>query len=142
MKILGIELNAKEAVVCLMASEAGLFNVMECRTRGIELRNPETAEGIRGFQFQMIKLIDDYSIDKVVIKQRHAKGKFAGSTNSFKMEAAIQLIDSVSVEMINPTEIKETLKKNPLDYNMKDLELRKFQEDAFYTAYTFALRDL
>jgi hypothetical protein len=44
--------------------------------------------------------------------------------------------------VIPATEIKETLKKNPLDYNMKDLELRKFQEDAFYTAYTFALRDL
>ena len=142
MNLLGIELNNKEAVVCLMNAEHGLFNIKECRTRGIELRKGETTEGIQGFQFQFKKLIEDYKIETVVIKQRPSKGKFSGSANSFKMEAAIQLVDGINVELIASTEIKETLKKNPLEYTMKDLELRQFQEHAFNAAYCFALRNI
>lgn len=139
MNILGVELNNKEAVLALINYEHGLLNVKECRSRGIELRKGETTDGIQGFQFQFSKFLEDYKIDKVVIKQRATKGKFSGSSNSFKMEAAIQLIQDVSVDMISATEIKETVKKNPLEYTMKDLELRQFQEQAFHTAYAFAL---
>jgi len=142
MNLLGIDLNNKEAVLCLMSVDNGLFNVKECRTRGIELRKGDTSEGIQGFQFQIKKLIEDYKIDRVVIKQRMTKGKFAGSANSFKMEAAIQLIEGLEVELISNTDIKETLKRNPLEYQMKDLELRQFQEPAFNTAYCYALRQL
>ena len=125
-----------------MSLDNGLFNVKECRTRGIELRKGDSSEGIQAFQFQVKKLIEDYKIDTVVIKQRMTKGKFAGSANSFKMEAAIQLLADVKVELIPNTEIKETLKKNPLEYQMKDLELRQFQESAFNTAYCYALRQV
>jgi len=142
MNLLGVDLNNKEAVLCLMSLENGLFNVKECRTRGIELRKGETTEGMQSFQFQVKKLLEDYKIDTVVIKQRLTKGKFAGSANSFKMEAAIQLIDNVNVELISNTDIKETIKKNPLEYQMKDLELRQFQEGAFNTAYCYALRKM
>lgn len=139
MNILGIELNNKEAVIALISYEFGLLNVKECRTRGVELRKGETAEGIQGFQFQMSKLLEDYKVDKVVIKQRATKGKFSGSANSFKMEAAIQLIKDAEVEMISATELKETVKKNPLEFTMKDLDLRQFQEQAFLAAYAYAL---
>ena len=140
MNLLGIELNNKEAVLCLLSIEGGLFNVKECRTRGIALTKSETSEGVKDFYNKMKKLIEDYKVETIVIKQRPTKGKFSGSANSFKMEAAIQLIDGVDVELIANTEIKETLKKNPLEYAMKDLELRQFQEHAFNTAYTYALR--
>lgn len=139
MNILGVELNNKEAVLALINYEHGLLNVKECRSRGIELRNGESAEGIQGFQFQFSKLLEDYKIDKVIIKQRASKGKFSGSANSFKMEAAIQLLSDVEAKLISNTEIKETLKKNPLEFTMKDLGLRQFQEQAFQTAYAFAL---
>lgn len=139
MNILGIELNNKEAVMALINYEHGLLNVKECRTRGVELRKGETSEGIQGFQFQFSKFLEDYKIDKVVIKQRASKGKFSGSANSFKMEAAIQLIKNVEVDIISATEIKETVKKNPLEFTMKDLDLRQFQEQAFLAAYAYAL---
>lgn len=140
MNLLGVELNNKEAVLCLMSAEDGLFNIKECRTRGIELRKGETTDGIHGFQFQFKKFIEDYKVDTVVIKTRPTKGKFSGSANSFKMEAAIQLIDGINIELISSTEIKETMKKNPMEYTMKDLELRQFQEHAFNSAYCFALK--
>lgn len=139
MNLIGVELNNKEAIFVLMSLNEGLFNVKECRTRGIELRDPENAEGIQAFQFQFKKLIEDYQIDTVVIKQRPMRGKFSGSANSFKMEAAIQLIENIQIEMVSNKEIKETLKETPLGYTMKDLELRQFQEEAFNAAYSFAL---
>lgn len=139
MNILGVELNNKEAVICLMSYTDGLINVKECRTRGIELRDNESSEGMIGFQFQVKKLIEDYAVNQVVIKQRPTRGKFSGSSNSFKMEAAIQLIDGVQVNLIANTDIKETLKKNPLEYTMKDIGLRQFQQQAFDAAYSFAL---
>lgn len=139
MNILGVELNNKEAVLALINYEHGLLNVKECRSRGIELRKGETTEGMQGFQFQFSKFLEDYKIDKVVIKQRATKGKFSGSANSFKMEAAIQLIQELEVALISATEIKETVKKNPLEFTMKDLGLRQFQEQAFQAAYAYAL---
>ena len=139
MNILGVELNNKEAVLALINYEHGLLNVKECRSRGIELRKGETTDGMQGFQFQFSKFLEDYKIDKVVIKQRATKGKFSGSANSFKMEAAVQLIQDVEVALISATEIKETVKKNPLEFTMKDLGLRQFQEQAFQAAYAFAL---
>ena len=139
MNILGVELNNKEAVLALINYEHGLLNVKECRSRGIELRKGETTEGMQGFQFQFSKFLEDYKIDKVVIKQRATKGKFSGSANSFKMEAAIQLVQGLEVALISATEIKETVKKNPLEYTMKDLGLRQFQEQAFQAAYAYAL---
>lgn len=139
MNLLGVELNNKEAVICIITYEHGLLNVKECRTRGISTAAPETSDGMKHFQFQFKKLLEDYKIDKVVIKQRPTKGKFSGSANSFKMEAAIQLIDGVQVELISNTDIKETLKKNPLEFTMKDLDLKQFQENAFNSAYAYAL---
>lgn len=139
MNILGVELNNKEAVVCIIGYEHGLFNVKECRTRGVNTANLESKDGITQFQFQFKKLLEDYKIDLVAIKQRQTRGKFSGSANSFKMEAAIQLIDGVQVELVANTDIKETLKKNPLEYTMKDLDLKQFQESAFQSAYTYAL---
>jgi hypothetical protein len=140
MNLLGVELNNKEAVLVFLNSDAGMFNVKELRTRGIELRDAESAEGIKTFQSLFAKLVEDYNIDTVAIKQRPMRGKFSGSANSFKMEAAIQLIEGIRVEMVYNQAIKDTLKSNPLEYTMKDLELRQFQESAFNTAYTFALQ--
>lgn len=139
MNLLGVELNAKEAVVCLVGFDSGLFNVKECRTRGIDLKKGDDAENIQNFQKQFKQLITDYKVDTVVIKQRPTAGKFSGSAASFKMEAAIQLISDVKVVMISNTEMKETLKKNPMEYTMKDLELRQFQQQAFNSAYCYSL---
>ena len=62
-----------------------------------------TAEDLRQFQFEFAKLMSDYSVDKVVIRERMPKGKFAGGAISFKLESAIQLIAG------QPSEISVTL---------------------------------
>ena len=94
-----------------------------------------TLSKVRDYQFAFAKLVEDYKIEKVVIKQRQTKGKFAGGGNGFKLEAAIQLIEDLDVTVVPSNEIKEKLKRNPLPIKFKDTGLKQFQEQAFTTAY-------
>jgi hypothetical protein len=67
------------------------------------LKKGHTGEDLRQFQFEFAKLRSDYSVDKVVIRERMPKGEFAGGAISFKLESAIQLIAG------QPSEISVTL---------------------------------
>ncbi|WP_075185378.1 DUF3010 family protein [Teredinibacter haidensis] len=135
MRVCGVEIKGKEAVICLLSSNNGLFEIADCRVRSLVLQDPDTSEGLRAFQVTMAKLAEDYRIDKIVIKERMKKGKFAGGAEGFKMEAAIQLIENVEVSLISTSRSKELLKAKPLPIAFSDTELKAFQEIAFITAY-------
>jgi hypothetical protein len=77
----------------------------------------------------------DYSVDKVAIKERMPKGKFAGGAISFKLESAIQLIADLNVTLLSPSQIKAALLENPLSIDFSETGLKVFQENAFKTAY-------
>ncbi|CAH0992856.1 hypothetical protein SIN8267_02993 [Sinobacterium norvegicum] len=135
MKILGIEMKANEANICLLEQTGQLFGLPDCRTRKLNLVDINSAEQLRSFQFAVKKLAEDYGVEKVVIKQRQPKGKFAGSAHGFKMEAALQLIDDLPVEIVTAAEIKAQLKEQPMPILFADTGLKMFQEQAFITAY-------
>ena len=135
MKICGVELSGNEAVICLLGLEQGQFNLPECRTRKLGLRKGYTREEFQQFQFAFTKLMEDYNVDQVVIKERMTKGKFAGGAVSFKLEAAIQLISAVDVVLVTPTQIKSTLEENPMPIEFADTGLKVFQQAAFTVAY-------
>ena len=79
--------------------------------------------------------MSDYKINKVAIRARMPKGKFAGGAISFKLESAIQLIADIEVELLSATDIKSAQKENKLPIPFEDTELKKFQKDAFIVAY-------
>lgn len=135
MRVCGIEIKGKEAVICLLESNKGLYDIPDCRVRSLVIKDPDTSEGVRDFQFAIAKLAEDYRVEKIIIRERQKKGKFAGSADGFKMEAAIQLIDGVEVALMNPTRSKELLKQKPLPVRFADTGLKMFQETAFVTAY-------
>lgn len=137
MKVCGIELKSNEAVICLLSLDMGLFDIPDCRARKLEIRDANDQLQIRDFQFAVKKLVEDYKIDQVVIRQRPMKGKFAGGAVGFKLEAAIQLIEGLTVTVMPTTEIKEQLKHNPVPVDFRDTGLKGFQETAFNTAFAF-----
>ena len=100
MQVCGIELKGSEAILCLLKYEKDAFILPEWRQRSFVLANSSDAESIREFQFAFVKLMQDYHVDHICIIERHQKGKLAGSANSFKLEAAIQLTD-LSVSLVN-----------------------------------------
>ena len=89
------------------------------------------------FQFTFAKLIEDYKVDKIIIKGRALKGKFAGGPVGFKMEAAIQLIQDIPVEILAGSFIKKTVAKSQITIDFRDTGLKQFQEQAFNTAFAY-----
>lgn len=135
MRICGIELKGSEAVICLLDYDQGAFSVADCRQRVFSVSDAQSTPGIRQFQFAFAKLVEDYKIEQVVITERMQKGKFAASATSFKLEAAIQLLGDLPVNLITTQQIKDMFKRNPIDVSIGDLGLKKFQQPAFNAAY-------
>ena len=137
MRVLGVELKGSEANICLLSLTEGLFDIPDCRVRKFTIQDHESNQCMKDFQFAFAKLVADYSIEKVVIRQRQLKGKFAGSAVGFKMEAALQLSDDIDVALMSPIQIKESIKQNPIPLPFSDTGLKVFQEPAFATAFAY-----
>ncbi len=137
MKVCGIEIKANEAIICLLNLDQGLFDILDCRTSRVSLRDVSSAEQLKQFQRTFAKLMEDYGIDTAVIRARPLKGKFQGAAGGFKIEAALQLIETLSVEVLEPKDIKEQLKKTPLPVEFSQTGLKAYQEPAFVSAYSY-----
>ena len=135
MKICGVELKGTEAVISLLSYQDGLFSIPECRARKIDFSKQNKQSDLVYFQATFAKLVEDYKIEKVVIKERPLKGKFAGGALGFKMEAAIQLIENLDVEIMTPPVFKESIKRNPVTVAFEETGLKIFQKTAFEVAY-------
>ncbi|MFT6756467.1 MAG: hypothetical protein ACJA0M_000342 [Chitinophagales bacterium] len=135
MKVLGVDLAANDAVICLLDLDNQQFALPDCRVRKLTLPKDHTRKDLQQFQFAFTKLIADYKIDKVAIKGRMPKGKFAGGAISFKLEAAIQLITEADVNILSPAQIKSTLAANTIPILFSNTGLKVFQETAFTVAY-------
>lgn len=135
MRICGVELSGSDAVICLLHLDQGQFDMPDCRVRKLTLKKEHTREDLQQFQFAFTKLMGDYSVNKVAIRERMTKGKFAGGAISFKLEAAIQLIADLDVAVLSPTQIKSALSEKPIPIPFSDTGLKVFQEAAFKVAY-------
>jgi len=137
MKVCGVELKGNDAIVCIMSKENGLYDIPHTRVQKITLENAGDAEQVQKFQFTFAKLMEDYQVTHVVIKGRALKGKFAGGPVSFKLEAAIQLISDLTVEILSGTFIKKELAKSQIDIDFRDTGLKQYQEQAFNSVFAF-----
>jgi hypothetical protein len=141
MKVCGVELKGNDAIICIMSRENGLYDIPQVRVQKISLVDAGDAEQVRHFQFTFAKLMTDYHVDNVVIRGRALKGKFSGGPVGFKLEAAIQLIRELTVEIISGSTVKKMLAKSQINIDFRDTGLKQYQESAFETAFTFLESD-
>src|SRR5690606_36549057 len=99
MRICGIELTGNEAVVCLLNGEQGLFNLPDSRIRKFSSEKEHARADLQRFQKELVQSLRDYRVERVGIKERRQKGKFAGGAISYKLEAAIQLVADSNSEV-------------------------------------------
>mgnify|MGYP005987617719 FL=1 len=137
MKICGVELKGNDAIICIMSRENGLYDIPQTRVQKISLVDAGDAEQVQQFQFTFAKLMEDYKVEKVVIRGRALKGKFAGGPVGFKLEAAIQLIKDLPVEILSGTFIKKSLTRSQVDIDFRDTGLKQYQQGAFETVFGF-----
>jgi hypothetical protein len=141
MRVCGVELSGNDANVCVLSLAEEVFQIPDCRARKFTFPKDAVAKDLRYFQKAFAQLVQDYKIDKIVIRQRPMKGKFAGGAVGFKLEAALELLDDVEVFVMTPTEIKASLKRNPVLVPLPDTGLKMFQETAFNTAFAYLMKD-
>ncbi|MAB25718.1 MAG: hypothetical protein CMK78_15470 [Pseudomonadales bacterium] len=141
MKVCGVDINSNDVNVCLLSLSDEIFELPDFRSRRLTLSNINSTSELRYFQQTFAKLVHDYQVDKVVIRQRPMKGKFAGGAVGFKLEAAIELIEDLDVVIMSTTDIKDSLKRNPVQVTYADTGLKTYQEVAFNTAYSFLMKD-
>lgn len=137
MKVCGVELKGNEAIICLVNKSDGMIDLPDCRVAKFDIVEPSKTESIRDFQFKFKKLMQDHQVETVVIKERLMKGKFAGGAVGFKLEAAIQLIEDVEVEVLSAADQKASLKRAPEMIRVKEVGLKGYQQDAYETGYAF-----
>ncbi len=140
MIVCGVELKSTEAIVCLLSLTDGLFTIPDCRVSRITLQTVASREHLRQFQVTFTKLMEDYKVDKVIIRERMQKGKFAGGAIGFKLESAIQLVESLDVELLSPSDIKQAIGYKPIPVHFSETGLKAFQEEAFKAAYARIVR--
>lgn len=137
MRVCGVELKGNDANIVVMSKADGLYDLPHIRVPRISIKDGSDQEEVRKFQFTFKKLLEDYQIDKIVIKGRALKGKFAGGGIGFKLEAALQLIEGIDAEIISASTIKTTLAKTQIGIDFRDTGLKKFQETAFETVFCY-----
>jgi hypothetical protein len=137
MRVCGVELKGNEAIICLMVLDHGLFSIPECRVRKLTIQDSADRDQLVKFQFDFIKLMQDYRVEHVVIRERMTKGKFAGGATSFKLEAAIQLATDFEVSLLSASQAKAAVKDSNVIIDFKETGLKQFQEIAFMTAFAF-----
>jgi hypothetical protein len=137
MRVCGVELKGNDAVICLMVLDQGLYTLPDCRVKKLSISDSSNRDELSKFQFDFIKLMQDYNVDSVVIRERMTKGKFAGGATSFRLEAAIQLASEFDVSLLSASKAKEVLKDSRVLLNFKDTGMKQFQELAFMTAFAF-----
>ncbi|MFC3031307.1 DUF3010 family protein [Pseudoalteromonas fenneropenaei] len=141
MRTCGIEISSNELFLCLLSKDADVFDIRDIRQTRFSLpHNGGDTQAMRKFYFDFKKLVEDYKIDSIAIKERPAKGKFAGAAAGFKLEAALQLIPDIDVRLFSATEIKEQLKRNPIPIDFEETGLKKYQQHAFEHAYVYIMR--
>lgn len=137
MRACGVEIKGNEAIICIMSKENGLYDIPHTRVQKISLDNAGEAEEVKKFQFTFAKLMEDYKVTNVLIKGRALKGKFSGGPIGFKVEAAIQLINELQVDILAGTFIKKELAKSQIDIDFRDTGLKQYQEQAFETVFAY-----
>jgi len=137
MKACGVEIKGNDAIICIMSKENNLYDIPHTRVQKLSLDNAGAAEEVQNFQFAFAKLMEDYQVSHVLIKGRALKGKFAGGPVGFKVEAAIQLIKELHVEILAGTFIKKELSKSQIDIDFRDTGLKQYQEQAFTTVFAY-----
>jgi len=137
MKVCAVDLKANDAIICLMSLTDGLYSLHECRVKKISITDASNGVQLQRFQFDFVKLMADYQVEHVVIRERMTRGKFAGGAVSFKLEAAIQLADSLKVSLLSPSKIKEIIKNSRVQMSFEETGLKQFQQHAFMTGFAF-----
>ena len=125
MKSLGIELKGSTCIGVL--ADSNLNNLASLK---LEIADSYNNEDIQNFTNEFQTFIQKHQPDRVLIKKRQEKGKFAGGAVSFKMEGLIQIATNSNTAFVSGTQLNAFIKKAPANLP----EVKKYQSQALFCA--------
>ncbi len=132
MKYCGIELKSNEArLVCIQTTDKD-YEFIETQLKKIKLADPKTQAATLAFKDECLQFFEKNQFDKIGIKERGRKGKFAGGADSFKMEGIIQSLP-FPIEILHGNSIKSKVK----DKTLKIDQVNAYQAEALKVAVSF-----
>ncbi len=133
MKICGIELKASDTILAVIEVENNIIHYISLNLKKISIQNDENKSEIESFHETIKTFLRDNNIDKIIIKKRAKRGKFAGGTDTFKMEGIIQLNGQCDVNFTSTQAIASYKNSNAVTI---PTDLLKYQEEAYLSALT------
>ena len=130
-KVCGIELKSSEAILVVAENSTGTIELIDTEPKKLKIGDDEDSSEVRAFLDTIVNFIRDNNIDIIVLKKRARKGKMAGGSVSFKLEAIIQLNGIVETIFVSGHGIAAAHKKD--QFEIPD-SLNKYQETAFMAA--------
>ena len=127
MKTCGIDLKGNEAILVSLEGSVEDYHQIGGETKKIKLSDSNDQMAVQSFLEALRSHMSRVGCDRIGVKERATKGKFAGGPTSFKMEGLIQLMDC-PVEIIHGRTVQAKLKSIELDtdgYNQYQLDALK-----------------
>ena len=129
MKVCGIELKGSNAIFTCLEGDGVDHHFIAENTRKIGLDDSKVQQDIKDFSSAINSFFEEMKFDRIAIKARAEKGRFAGGAVSFKMEGLIQNCD-FPVEVVHVASIKSKLKGVEIDLT----SVKKYQEESLKLA--------
>lgn len=131
MYICGFDLKGSDTIIVLFHAEEESLNYIDCPVKKISLGDGDHRNDVISFRSAVETFFNEYNVERVYLKKRMKKGKFAGGADSFKMEGLIQSFETVEVELVSSQAIKAQLKNESVELPET---LKKYQIEAFRVA--------
>lgn len=134
MKVCGIELKGNNAIFTCLEGDAESHELIGENTKKIGIVDSKIQADIRRFSSEINSFLEEMKFDRIAIKARAEKGRFAGGATSFKMEGIIQNTQ-YDVDVVHIATIKSKLKGIEIDMT----SVKKYQEESLKLA-TFLIQ--
>lgn len=110
-KVCGIEIKGSTAIVVVLEGAATDFKVIPTEFKKLDLADSTSQVEVKAFYQKLSDFFEIHQFDKIGIKSRGTKGKFAGGSTTFKIEGLIQLAALPPVILMHGATIKAKVKK-------------------------------
>jgi hypothetical protein len=113
MKVIGIEIDGKNAVFTSLESDAGTIATIDTKIQKVNLSDHTNSGEIKRFRDLVIAFFNEVDPDQIAIIKRGEIGKFAAGSVTFKIEGIIQTYPNLDVQIIPLPTIKAHERKYP-----------------------------
>lgn len=135
-KICGIEIKGNTAIVVVLEGEPNNFKVIPTEFKKTKINASSNQEDVKSFSNVINNFFKANNFDKIGIKERATKGKFAGGSTSFKIEGLIQNTD-FTVSLIHGQTMKSKLKNQDVEF----VGVNNYQIEAMKVAYYLMIKE-